>query len=349
MSWINNPTEKLSASKPAMSWKIFSFDLLSQWLGGSLDLDLHFSFWGFAFLCVSWRVCNASDDIWIYEISGTPWHSRTYGQPWAKRRTWRFYLRFYPERRKGRSWFPRTTRHSWKRRKTRKRWISRSPGSKRSSGMFVSLCLHIVLLCAYLYLLTVLCILSFKLEFACFCALYMLCVYWPHSFFHIYSLPWVVHSSSEDNSIFTGSSEGGSCSTTGYFRARFFRPFIFACHANKVIWLKCIQHGLLLSGLERKGSDMESSCIPFCLSHKLIVRTNVNSSADIWRWLSKCSYPSGNCEDKIQVYSSIFLFLWKWILQNLALIEFTWCGYGAECGAHLCSQIHYWKHNLHIC
>lgn len=29
-----------------MSWKIFSFDLLSHWLGGSLNLDLQFSFWG---------------------------------------------------------------------------------------------------------------------------------------------------------------------------------------------------------------------------------------------------------------------------------------------------------------
>lgn len=226
------PREKLSASKTAMPWKIFSFDLLSQKLGGSFDLGLHFSFWRFVFFCISWRVCRATDDIWIYKISGPPRYSRTYGQPWSKRRTWRFYLRFYPERWKGRSWFPRTTRYSWKRRKTRKRWISRSPGSKRSSGMFVSLCSIIVLLCVYLCLLAVLYILSFRSEFTCFCALYMLYVYLPHSFFHVYYLPWVVHSSSEEDSIFTGNNEEDSSSTTDYFRARFW-PFLFACHANK--------------------------------------------------------------------------------------------------------------------
>lgn len=36
------------------------------------------------------------------------------------------------------------------------------------------------------------------------------------------------------------------------------------------------------------------------------------------------------------------------MLQNLALIEFSWCGYGAESGAPICSQIHYWKHGLRV-
>lgn len=67
------------------------------------------------------------------------------------------------------------------------------PGLQGPKGAAVCLFLYVSMLsyCVFIYfsLLTVPYILSFRSEFTCFCALYMLYVYWAHSFFYVYSLP----------------------------------------------------------------------------------------------------------------------------------------------------------------